>query len=343
MNISSGGLHDEFDSSVSLSGEASAADESHADESVALDGAAGAKRVEGLEEDSLRAWWKRAHQHPLLSPEREVTLAQRVETGDDAAFDEMVEANLRLVGSIARKCRRYAGGAMAMSDLVQEGNLGLMRAVRKFDYRKGYKFSTYASYWIRQAVMRSIDEQSRSIRLPVHMVESVNRAERARSVLTQELHRPPTEKELAAHLQVSERKMHEIEGKAAEPLSLDSFVGEGEDMVMSDLVEDKSAPSPIDCASRVALREELERAFSCLSERETEVLSLRYGLDVQGHARTLDEVGAQLGLTRERIRQIEKNALKRLKRSGPLRETAQSALPIPLASDSSSARGTFSS
>lgn len=291
-------------------------------DAASLDGVASEARGEGLDEDSLRAWWKRIQTHPLLSPEREIELARRVEAGDDQAFQEMVEANLRLVGSIARKCRRFSGGGLAMSDLVQEGNMGLIRAVRKFDYRKGYKFSTYASYWIRQAVMRSIDEQSRSIRLPVHMVESMSRAERARAVLTQELHRPPSEKEMAAHMQVSERKIHDIEAKSSEPISLDTYMGETEDLVLVDFIEDKTAPSPIDCASRVALREEIERAFECLSDREAEVLTLRYGMDFQGHPRTLDEVGSLLNLTRERIRQIEKTALKRLKRSSSLRETA---------------------
>ncbi len=292
-----------------------------------LDGVSEA-RGEGVDEDSLRVWWKRTQSYALLSPEREIALAKRVEAGDDEAFQEMVEANLRLVGSIARKCRRFSGAALAMSDLVQEGNLGLIRAVRKFDYRKGYKFSTYASYWIRQAVMRSIDEQSRSIRLPVHMVESMSRAERARAVLTQELHRPPSEKELAAHLRVSERKVHDMEAKTSEPISLDTYIGESEDMVLVDFIEDKSAPSPIDSASRVALREEIESAFECLSDREAEVLALRYGLDLQGHARTLDEVGSLLDLTRERIRQIEKTALKRLKRCRSLRETAGTSMII---------------
>ncbi|HEX8833086.1 MAG TPA: sigma-70 family RNA polymerase sigma factor, partial [Abditibacteriaceae bacterium] len=162
---------------------------------------------EAFDEDSLKMWWKRIHQYPLLSAEREVYLAKAIEQGDMQAFNEMVESNLRLVGSIARKCRRYAGQSLSLADLIQEGSLGLIRAVKKFDYRKGYKFSTYASYWIRQAVMRSIDEQSRSIRLPVHMVESVSRTERARNVLTQELQRPPTERELATHLKISESKV----------------------------------------------------------------------------------------------------------------------------------------
>jgi RNA polymerase primary sigma factor len=279
---------------------------------------------ESFDEDSLKLWWKRIHQYPLLNSEREVELAKRIELGDEIAFNEMVESNLRLVGSIARKCRRYAGTSLSLADLIQEGSVGLIRAVKKFDYRKGYKFSTYASYWIRQAVMRSIDEQSRSIRLPVHMVESVSKTDRARAVLTQQLERPPTERELAAHLRISESKVADLIDKSPEPVSLDMCIGDEDDSVLVDFIEDRSAPSPVDHASRIALREEIDRAFSVLSDREAEVLSLRYGLDSSGQSRTLDEVGAKLGLTRERIRQIEKMALKRLKRSVPLRETAQS-------------------
>jgi RNA polymerase primary sigma factor len=275
-----------------------------------------------VEEDSLKMWWRRIHQYPLLTAQHEIALAKRIEQGDEAAYNEMIECNLRLVGSIARKCRRFAG-PLSLADLIQEGSVGLIRAVRKFDYRKGYKFSTYASYWIRQAIMRSIDEQSRSIRLPVHMVESVSRTDRARAMLTQELQRPPTHQELAAHLKMAEHKVQDIMEKMPEPISLDTHVGDEEDSVLMDFIEDHSAPSPVDSASRAALREEIQRAFSCLSEREIEVLSLRYGMDESGHPRTLDEVGVCLRLTRERIRQIEKMALKRLKRFAPLRETAQ--------------------
>lgn len=276
-----------------------------------------------LDEDSLGLWWKRVNQYPLLTAAAEVELAKRIEAGDDDAFNEMVESNLRLVGSIARKCRRYAGTSLSLADLIQEGSVGLIRAVKKFDFRKGYKFSTYASYWIRQAVMRAIDEQSRAIRLPVHMVESVSKTERARAVLTQKLERPPTDREMAAHLRISESKVADYTDRPPDPVSLDMNVGDEDDSVLVDFIEDRTAPSPVDCASRAALRDEIKRAFEVLSEREAEVLELRFGLDSSGSTRTLDEVGARLGLTRERIRQIEKTALKRLKRSAALRETAQ--------------------
>lgn len=276
-----------------------------------------------IEEDSLKLWWRRVQQYPLLTGDGEVELARRIEQGDMDAFNQMVECNLRLVGNIARRCRRFAGSALSLADLIQEGSLGLIRAVRKFDYRKGYKFSTYASYWIRQSVMRAIAEQGRSIRLPVHMVESVSRTDRARVLLTQELQRPPTQQELATHLETSEGKVQDMLEKMSEPMSLDIHVSEEDDSILSDMIEDSNAASPADQASRIALREELLRAFGCLTRREVEVLCLRYGLDSSGQPRTLDEVGLQLRLTRERIRQIEKMALRRLRHSSPLQEIAQ--------------------
>lgn len=278
-----------------------------------------------VEEDSLKLWWRRVQQYPLLTQQREVELSKRVEAGDLAAFHEMVECNLRLVGNIARRCRRYAGSGLSLADLIQEGSVGLIRAVRKFDYRKGYKFSTYASYWIRQSVMRCIAEQGRSIRLPVHIVESVSRTDRARVLLTQELQRPPTKQELALHLEISEGKVQDMMERLSEPMSLDIHVSDEEDSVLSDMIEDYNTPGPDEWASRTALREEILRAFDCLSTREAEVLSLRFGLDGSGQSRTLDEVGLQLRLTRERIRQIEKMALKRLRHLAPLLETAQSS------------------
>jgi RNA polymerase primary sigma factor len=282
----------------------------------------GATRDDFLDEDSLKLWWRRVQQYPLLSSAREVELAKRIEAGCPHAFNEMVEANLRLVANIARKCRRFAGPSLTLADLIQEGSMGLIRAVKKFDYRKGYKFSTYASYWIRQAVMRSIAEQGRSIRLPVHMVESVSRTDRARAHLTQEMQRPPTKQELASHLSLAEHKVQDIIDKMNEPMSLDIAVGDEEDSILVDFIEDQRCTSPADSAANIALREEIEKAFDTLPQREAEVLSLRYGLDGSGQVRTLDEVGVQLKLTRERIRQIEKTALKRLKRFGPLQETA---------------------
>lgn len=286
------------------------------------DNVAGTSRDDFLDEDSLKLWWRRVQQYPLLSGAREVELAKRIEAGDPIAFNEMVEANLRLVANIARKCRRFAGPSLTLADLIQEGSLGLIRAVKKFDYRKGYKFSTYASYWIRQAVMRSIAEQGRSIRLPVHMVESVSRTDRARAHLTQEMQRPPTKQEIASHLSLAEHKVQDIMDKMNEPMSLDIAVGDEEDSALVDFIEDQRCDSPAEYAAQLALREEIERAFDSLPEREAEVLSLRYGLDGSGQVRTLDEVGVQLKLTRERIRQIEKMALKRLKRFTPLQETA---------------------
>lgn len=282
-----------------------------------------ASRDDFFDEDSMKLWWRRVQQYPLLSSAREVELAKRIEAGCPIAFNEMVEANLRLVANIARKCRRFAGSSLTLSDLIQEGSVGLIRAVKKFDYRKGYKFSTYASYWIRQAVMRSIAEQGRSIRLPVHMVESVSRADRARAHLTQEMQRVPTKQEIASHLSIAEHKVQDILDKTNEPMSLDLVMGNEDDSMLVDFIEDHNALSPAETAAHTALREEIDRAFGCLPPREAEVLALRYGLDGTGQVRTLDEVGVQMHLTRERIRQIEKMALKRLKRHTPLQETAQ--------------------
>ena len=270
---------------------------------------------------AIKLWWRTVQSFPLLSSEDEIRLAQRIETGDEKAFTQMTESNLRLVANIARKCRRFAG-TLQMSDLIQEGSIGLIRAVKKFDYRKGFKFSTYASYWIRQAVMRSIAENGRNVRLPVHMVEAMARAERARVVLTQELLRPPSWAELAAYLQWSEKKVMQVMERGGEPMSLDAAMGEDEDSVLAEFIEDYRAQSPQDMASRSALQYELQRALDTLSDREAQVLSLRYGLDGSNCARTLDEVGDAMQLTRERIRQIEKTAIRRLKSCETLQETA---------------------
>ena len=275
------------------------------------------------EEDSLKLWWKRVHSYPLLSTEREVALSQRIQNGDREAELEMIECNLRLVASIARKCRKSHNGALSLADLVQEGSLGLIRAVHKFDGSKGYKFSTYASYWIRQAILRALDEQSRSIRVPVYVLDAMTRTERARNVLTQELERAPTSGELAACLRMAPKKLQEMSARVSEPLSLDVAMGEDDEMTLCDSVMDEFSPSPADCAMQMSLRDELCRAFRALNEREAAVLTLRFGLDEGGYARTLDEVGALMQLTRERIRQIEKGALKRLKKSASLRELAR--------------------
>lgn len=274
-----------------------------------------------LGEDSLKAWWRYIHRIPLLTAAEEVELARRAERGDDVAYRRMIEANLRLVGNIARKCRRFAGQSLSLADLVQEGNVGLIRAVKKFDYRKGYKFSTYASYWIRQAIMRAIAEQGRSIRLPVHMVESVSKATRATAMLIQELGRSPSLFELAGELGIAEDKAQEIVDRMPEPVSLDTPVGEEEDTVLLDFIPDLVSSSPTDSANRNAVCEEIRKALNDLTPREQEVLRLRYGLD-GGYPRTLDEVGTHFQLTRERIRQIEKLALKKLRRIATLRETA---------------------
>ncbi len=276
-----------------------------------------------LDDDSIKSWWRHVQSFPLLSGEQEVELAKRIEAGDEAAFNQMVESNLRLVANIARKCRRFAGSTLQLSDLIQEGSIGLMRAVRKFDYRKGYKFSTYACYWIRQAVMRSIAERGRSVRLPVHMVESVSRAERARTILTQELQRVPTTREIATYLQIPEHKASEIMERGAEPMSLDAGVGDADESVLADFIEDRHAQSPEETASLCALQGEIRSALDSLSEREAQVIALRFGLDGSNVGRTLDEVGAAMQLTRERIRQIEKSAMKRLRACVSLQETAR--------------------
>lgn len=274
-------------------------------------------------DDSVKGWWRYAQSFPLLSAEQEVELAKRIEAGDEEAFAQMVNSNLRLVANIARKCRRFAGNSLQPCDLIQEGSIGLMRAVRKFDHRKGYKFSTYACYWIRQAVMRSIAERGRSVRLPVHMVEAVSRAERARVLLTQELERVPTARELATYLQIPEHKVGEILERGGEPMSLDAGIGDADESVLSDFIQDERACCPESNASRGALQGEVRLALDSLNEREAQVIALRFGLDGSNIPRTLDEVGAAMQLTRERIRQIEKSAMKRLRACASLQETAQ--------------------
>lgn len=265
-------------------------------------------------DESSISWWRHIRRIPLLTAQEEVLLAKRIEKGDRAAFEQMVEANLRLVGSIIRKFLRSAGPHMTLADLVQEGNVGLIRAVKKFDYRMGYKFSTYASYWIRQAVVRAIAEQGRSIRLPVHLVESVGKMNKAYAVLHQELGRAPTVSELSLELNWREDETRDILDRTEEPLSLDTPMGDKQDgYTLADFVEDRSCESPSNGATNFVLRRELNLAFNAvLTEREQEVLRLRYGLTGM-NPKTLDEIGKHFRLTRERVRQIEKAALKKLR------------------------------
>ena len=271
------------------------------------------------ESDTLRLWWRHVQQIPLLSADRELELGRRIKQGDQAAYREMVESNLRLVANIARKCRHFAGHHLTLEDLIQEGCVGLMRAARKFDYRRGYKFSTYASYWIRQAISRAIAEQGRNIRLPVHMVESISRTERAKMILTQQMQRPPSPSELSAHLELPETKLAEIMKCLNDSLSLDVPLSEEDgDTLLVDQVEDNRSQMPHDEVSLRELRAEVHHAIQALPEREATVLKMHFGLNEQHKVFTLGEVGRKLNLTRERIRQIEKDALELLKANAAL-------------------------
>lgn len=265
-------------------------------------------------DDSMRSWWRQVRRTPLLTAAEEVRLAKRIEKGDRAAFEQMIEANLRLVGGIALKFLRFAGLSLTLADLIQEGNVGLVRAVKKFDHRKGFKFSTYASYWIRQAVVRSIAEQGRSIRLPVHVVESVGKTNRTYAILHQKLGRTPTVSELSIEMSWREDQTRAIMERTEEPISLDAPMGDKQDgCTLADFVEDRSCESPSNVATNFVLRLTLDRAFSAvLTKREQEVLRLRYGLNGMD-PKTLEEVGKHFHLTRERVRQIEKAALKKLR------------------------------
>ncbi len=270
-------------------------------------------------DDHVRMYLKEIGKVPLLSADREIELAQRMEQGDEEAKSELVEANLRLVVSIAK---RYGGRGMLFLDLIQEGNLGLIKAVDKFDYRKGYKFSTYATWWIRQAITRAIADQARTIRIPVHMVETINKLIRVTRQLLQELGRDPLPEEIAVHMGVSEEKVREIIKISQEPVSLETPIGEEEDSHLGDFIPDDEVPAPSEVATFTMMREQLTRALDTLTPREEKVLRLRYGLD-DGRARTLEEVGKKFNVTRERIRQIEAKALRKLRhpsRSKKLRE-----------------------
>jgi len=260
-------------------------------------------------DDPVRMYLKEIGRVDLLSWPQEVDLAKRIETGDEEAKRQLAVANLRLVVSIAK---RYVGRGMHLLDLIQEGNLGLLKAVEKFDYRKGYKFSTYATWWIRQAITRAIADQARTIRIPVHMVETINKLMRVERQLLQDLGRQPTPAEIAAEMGIEEDKVREIQKIAQEPVSLETPIGEEEDSHLGDFIPDEEALAPAEAASMLLLKEQLEDVLDTLTDREEEVLRLRFGLD-DGKARTLEEVGRVFGVTRERIRQIEAKALRKLR------------------------------
>ena len=270
-------------------------------------------------EDPVRMYLKEIGKVELLSAEEEIELAKRMEEGDEAAKKKLAEANLRLVVSIAK---RYVGRGMLFLDLIQEGNLGLIKAVEKFDYRKGYKFSTYATWWIRQAITRAIADQARTIRIPVHMVETINKLIRVSRQLLQTLGREPVPEEIAAEMDISVERVREILKISQEPVSLETPIGEEEDSHLGDFIQDENVPVPADAAAFTLLKEQLTDVLGTLSEREQNVLRLRFGLD-DGRARTLEEVGKDFNVTRERIRQIEAKALRKLRhpsRSRKLRE-----------------------
>ena len=260
-------------------------------------------------DDPVRMYLKEIGKVPLLSAEEEVELAKGMEEGDEECKKKLAEANLRLVVSIAK---RYVGRGMLFLDLIQEGNLGLIKAVEKFDYRKGYKFSTYATWWIRQAITRAIADQARTIRIPVHMVETINKLIRISRQLLQELGREPTAEELAVEMQMSYDKVREIMKIAQEPVSLETPIGEEEDSHLGDFIPDDDIPAPAEAAAFTLLKEQLIEVLDTLTDREEKVLRLRFGLD-NGRARTLEEVGKEFNVTRERIRQIEAKALRKLR------------------------------
>ncbi|NLI69667.1 MAG: RNA polymerase sigma factor RpoD [Firmicutes bacterium] len=272
------------------------------------------KAIAGMQDsvsvsDPVRMYLKEIGKIPLLSAEEEVLLAKRIEQKDEEAKRKLAEANLRLVVSIAKK---YVGRGMLFLDLIQEGNLGLIKAVEKFDYSKGYKFSTYATWWIRQAITRAIADQARTIRIPVHMVETINKLIRASRQLVQELGREPVPEEIAEVMDISAERVREILKIAQEPVSLETPIGEEDDSHLGDFIEDQEARAPADAAAFELLKEQLEDVLETLTPREEKVLRLRFGLD-DGRSRTLEEVGHYFGVTRERIRQIEAKALRKLR------------------------------
>ncbi len=260
-------------------------------------------------DDPVRMYLKEIGKVPLLTADEEIVIAQRLEQGDEEAKRKLAEANLRLVVSIAK---RYVGRGMLFLDLIQEGNLGLIKAVEKFDYRKGFKFSTYATWWIRQAITRAIADQARTIRIPVHMVETINKLIRVSRQLLQEKGREPLPEEIAHEMAISEEKVREIIKIAQEPVSLETPIGEEEDSHLGDFIPDDDAPAPAEAASFTLMKEQLLSVLDTLTQREEKVLRLRFGLD-DGRQRTLEEVGKEFNVTRERIRQIEAKALRKLR------------------------------
>lgn len=273
----------------------------------------------GGAEDPVRMYLKEIGRIPLLSSEEEIELAKRMEMGDEEAKKKLSEANLRLTVSIAK---RYSGRGMQFLDLIQEGNLGLIKAVEKFDYRKGYKFSTYATWWIRQSITRAIADQARTIRIPVHMVETMNRVNRTSRRLLQEYGREPTPEEIAVTMNLPVERILEVSKISQEPVSLETPIGEEEDSHLGDFIQDEHVPVPSEEAAHTLLREQLEEVMDTLSDREQKVLALRFGLE-DGKPHTLEEVGRDFQVTRERIRQIEAKALRKLRhptRSRKLRD-----------------------
>ena len=260
-------------------------------------------------DDPVRMYLKEIGRVPLLKADEEVELAKRMQEGDEEAKNQLAEANLRLVVSIAK---RYVGRGMLFLDLIQEGNLGLLKAVEKFDYKKGFKFSTYATWWIRQAITRAIADQARTIRIPVHMVETINKLVRVSRQLLQELGTDPTPEQIGAVMDLAPDRVREIQKVAQEPVSLETPIGEEEDSHLGDFIEDEDAPAPDEAASYILLKEQLEEVLETLTPREAKVLRLRFGLD-DGRSRTLEEVGQEFGVTRDRIRQIEAKALRKLR------------------------------
>ncbi len=260
-------------------------------------------------DDPVRMYLKEIGRVALLTAQQEVDLAKRMEMGEKEAKSRLIEANLRLVVSIAK---RYVGRGMQFLDLIQEGNMGLIKAVEKFDYRKGYKLSTYATWWIRQAITRAIADQARTIRIPVHMVETINKLIRTSRHLVQQLGREPLPEEIAEEMGITPEKVREILKIAQEPVSLETPIGEEEDSHLGDFIEDEDATAPVEAASFLLLKEQIEDVLDTLNDREQKVLRLRFGLD-DGKARTLEEVGREFGVTRERIRQIEAKALRKLR------------------------------